>query len=279
MTKQYRTRDEVSTVPTEDSSIVDSIISSFCCNGSYDSLQSYKDEVRRRKEKETLRKKKEMEEQAASNPTVWERLSDLALFFVQGAPPVKYVKCFECSSVDDSEVTTPPILLEMAQEYDRKTKSKYNALSPADHVSTTTEGSELNPATSLKPLLLRYVSSGLRLKNGGGGSGSNSERKCASQLRAPSENKQMVKSSRKIAEAKSDIIHSDKSRSGMRQNIRGKGGRSVCDRTIATKQSEERSVESRRGKVPRRTVQNQRSTTCEKATTSKRSKKSLKYEI
>ncbi len=282
MTKQYRTRDEVSTVPTEDSSIVDSIISTFCCNGSYDSLQSYKDEVKTRREKEILRKKKAMEEHAASSPAIWERLSDLALFFVQGAPPVKLVTCFECSSVDESEVTTPPILREMAHEYDRKTKSKYNAISPADHVSTTTEGSEINPATSLKPLLLRYARNGLRLKNGGGGGGggggSISESKCASKLRAPSEKKQMVESSRKITDAKS-ATYSDKSSSGMRQNVRGKGERSVCDRSIATKKSEARSVENRRGKVPRRTDQNQRSTTGEKVTMSKRSKKSLKYEI
>ena len=266
--KQYRNRDEVSTVPTEDSSIVESIISTFCCNGSYDSLQSYKDEVRRKKE--LLRKKKAMQEAAArgavsDTPTIWERLSDLALFFVQGAPPVKYVKCFECSSVDESEVTTPPILREMARDYDESTNSKYRSMSPTDFSNTSTTGgggNEINPATSLKPLLLRYARSGIRLKNGVSGGGSVSSKSASQKLRVSSDNKQMIKSAN--------------SRSGdARHGGRG-GGRSICDRSVATKHSEaRRSVAMGRGDeaLPaRRTVDR-------RPTMSKRSKRSMKFEI
>ena len=262
--KQYRNRDEVSTVPTEDSSIVESIISTFCCNGSYDSLQSYKDEVRRKKE--LLRKKKAMQEAAArgvanDNPTIWERLSDLALFFVQGAPPVKYVKCFECSSVDESEVTTPPILREMARHYDESTNSKYRSMSPTDD-SHTSGGNEINPATSLKPLLLRYARSGIRLKNGVSGGGSVSSKSASQKLRVSSDNKQMIKSAN--------------SRSGDARHGGSGGGRSICDRSIATKHSEaRRSVAMGRGDeaLPaRRTVDR-------RPTMSKRSKRSKKFEI
>jgi hypothetical protein len=271
--KQYRNRDEVSTVPTEDSSIVESIISTFCCNGSYDSLQSYKDEVRRKKE--LLRKKKAMQEAAArgvanDNPTIWERLSDLALFFVQGAPPVKYVKCFECSSVDESEVTTPPILREMARHYDESTNSKYRSMSPTDvsHTSTT-GGDEINPATSLKPLLLRYARSGIRLKNGvvGGGGGSVSSKSASQKLRVSSDNKQMMKSVN--------------SRSGdARHGGRG-GGRSICDRSVATKHSDARRNVAMDLEVSpaRRRVLDQRSNPCDKSPISKRSKRSMKFEI
>lgn len=257
--------DEISTVPTEateDSSIVDSIISTFCCNGSYDSLQSYKDEVRRKKEILRKKKAKQLEAEQKASPTLWERLSDIALFIFQGAPPVKFVKCFECSSVDDSEVTTPRILIEMAHDYDRNTNKKYRSMSPSEHASVTSESVEINPATSMKPLLLRYKRSGLKLKNGA--CGSTAESKGSSQrqqLGAPTDNIKPTKnsSSRKVPrqDARS-VACNNESRSGTRQ---------------VAKHTESTSV------ATRRSVRDERSARDKSNMMSRRSKNSAKFEI
>jgi hypothetical protein len=255
--------DEISTVPTEatdESSLVDSIISTFCCNGSYDSLQSYKDEVRRKKEILRKKKAKQIEAEHKASPTLWERLSDIAIFVFQGAPPVKFVKCFECSSVDESEVTTPRALIEMAHDYDKNTNKKYRSMSPAEHASVTSGSVEINPATSLKPLLLRYKRSGLKLKNGTGGSIAESKGSSQRQLRAPTDNiKPTMNSSRNMPrpDARS-VAYNNESRKGTRQVAKHTDGRSVATR---------------------RTVRDERSARDKSNMMSRRSKNSAKFEI
>ena len=122
MGKKYNDRKNVEdneTLETEEDSVesvFDSILSTCCCYGDSDGRNSLMDKDKNRKNKE----KQQQQEDDDDSPKFWERLSDVALFLIGGAQPVKFVKCFECTSVDESEVTMPRALSELANDYDNK---------------------------------------------------------------------------------------------------------------------------------------------------------------
>lgn len=115
------------TLETEEDSVesvFDSILSTCCCYGDSDGRNSLMDKDKNRKNKE----KQQQQEADDDSPKFWERLSEVALFLIGGAPPVKFVKCFECTSVDESEVTMPRALSELANEYDNNNKWRVQSM-------------------------------------------------------------------------------------------------------------------------------------------------------
>jgi len=103
------------TVDTEEDSVFDSILSTCCCASPGSGQNSILD----KDENEQANKNVEDEQ-----PKLWERVSDMALFLIGAAPPVKFVKCLEDGSVDDSTLTNPRVLNELAHEYDMNNKWK-----------------------------------------------------------------------------------------------------------------------------------------------------------
>ena len=125
------------TQATDQSSIYDSILSSCCCGGSsaeHNSLaKKGNEDAQKKQEEQQLSSRKAKDE----TPRFLERLGDAALFLIGAAPPVKFVRCFECSSVDGSAITTPRALDDLAYEYD-----KNNTISYMFSTSTSTDGGE-----------------------------------------------------------------------------------------------------------------------------------------
>ena len=125
------------TQATDQSSIYDSILSSCCCGGSSAENNSLADkgneDAQKKQEEQQLSSRKAKDE----TPKFLERLGDAALFLIGAAPPVKFVRCFECSSVDGSAITTPRALDDLAYEYD-----KNNNISYMFSTSTSTDGGE-----------------------------------------------------------------------------------------------------------------------------------------
>ena len=109
------------TEETEESSVYDALLSTCCCAGSSTDPNSLKE---RRKDNQPQHRQHDFDRP----PKLWERLSDVALLLVGGAPPVKFVKCFECNSVDGSELTVPRVLTDMAEEYDRGSLSNLSSM-------------------------------------------------------------------------------------------------------------------------------------------------------
>jgi len=104
------------TVDTEEDSVFDSILSTCCCASPGSGQNSILD-----KDENEQKNKNDMGDE---QPKLWERVSDMALFLIGAAPPVKFVKCLEDGSVDDSTLTNPRVLNELAHEYDMNNKWK-----------------------------------------------------------------------------------------------------------------------------------------------------------
>mmetsp|Transcript_23632 Transcript_23632/g.51166 ORF Transcript_23632/g.51166 Transcript_23632/m.51166 type:complete len:249 (-) Transcript_23632:203-949(-) len=124
MAKKDRNQEDHSTAAeTEADSIYDSILSSCCGSSSSDNSFARKD-----KKKEKAHPQQQQVKDIEQSPRLFERLSDVVLFLSGAAPPVKFVRCFECPSVDGSELTTPRPLVELANEYDRDNKWKVQSM-------------------------------------------------------------------------------------------------------------------------------------------------------
>mmetsp|Transcript_34856 Transcript_34856/g.75258 ORF Transcript_34856/g.75258 Transcript_34856/m.75258 type:complete len:276 (-) Transcript_34856:107-934(-) len=122
--KSGRRRKGTSTEVTETSSVYDSIISTCCCGGSSRGENSIIKESENQPQQQGQQQKtqeREVNQGFTETPSnVWERLSDVALYLVGATPPVKFVRCLECTSVDGSELTLPRVLSELADDYDSK---------------------------------------------------------------------------------------------------------------------------------------------------------------
>lgn len=125
------------TQSTEASSVYDTILSTCCCAGTASGENSFKEDKIAAKDKDKdedeIKKKPQqqqeyVEEGFDETPKFWERIGDVALLLLGGAPPVKFVKCFECASVDGSVLTLPKVLCELAEEHDKKNKKTVNSI-------------------------------------------------------------------------------------------------------------------------------------------------------
>lgn len=129
---------------TEQCSFYDSIISTCGCGGN--SIE----ETNSMREKGIVETqdpppKPQVVHEFDETPKLWERLSDVAQFLIGGAPPVKFVRCFECSSVDESVITMPRALGDLANEYDERNKNSMMGISE----STTGEDFALYDADNI----------------------------------------------------------------------------------------------------------------------------------
>jgi len=139
-TSDYSTEasDTYATDATEEVSAYDcNRLLTCCCGGSshgkssIDELevdtnqrQPYQESRRHMRRPRQKRKRDQRKKESKSfNKTpskIWGRLSDVALAIVGLAPPVKFIQCLGCASVDGSELTQPRVLSDLAYEYDRK---------------------------------------------------------------------------------------------------------------------------------------------------------------
>ena len=119
-------------------SVLDSVLSTCCCYGDSEGRNSLVDKNR----------EEQQQQEDDDSPKFLERISDVFLFLIGGAPPVKFVKCFECASVDESEVTMPRALSELANDYDNNNKWRVQSMwgisdeggDVSTHPSIVTEG-------------------------------------------------------------------------------------------------------------------------------------------
>mmetsp|Transcript_3644 Transcript_3644/g.7048 ORF Transcript_3644/g.7048 Transcript_3644/m.7048 type:complete len:271 (-) Transcript_3644:140-952(-) len=118
--KSGKTRKDTSTEATDTASVYDSIISTCCCGGSSRGENSITKESENQPQQQKTQEKEVNQGFKETPSNVWERLSDVALYLVGATPPVKFVRCLECASVDGSELTLPRVLSELADDYDRK---------------------------------------------------------------------------------------------------------------------------------------------------------------
>lgn len=200
-TQQYKDAATAATEETDESSVYDSILSTCCCGGSFPG-QSNSLADKKNKKKNQLhqhphqQQPQEPEEDVDQSPKFWDRLSDVALFLVGGAPPVKFVKCMECASADGSELTMPRVLTDLADEYDESNKWKVQNMwsiseqgtdgdATADNYTNSASISDddnmLNPVppssnnnyntTTIKPMKSSGGNSRIRLGRSGSGSG------------------------------------------------------------------------------------------------------------
>mmetsp|Transcript_38613 Transcript_38613/g.92994 ORF Transcript_38613/g.92994 Transcript_38613/m.92994 type:complete len:255 (+) Transcript_38613:270-1034(+) len=161
---EAKIRQRSNTVATEESSVFDAILSTCCCGDSSDLAEhSLKDK------NDKSKAQPRPEDAGDDSPRkLWERLSDVALFLVGSAPPVRFVRCFECSSVDGSELTIPRVLTDLANEHDRCNRSKVHSMwSISEDPSTqeltsfdttrsgTSDDHMLNPASAQGPEKIR----------------------------------------------------------------------------------------------------------------------------
>lgn len=109
-----------STEATEELSLYESIIFTCCCTSSSsdENENSFVKEDKNRQQQHHRRRRRRRKKKGVK---YLDRLSDFALYLVGLAPPVKFVQCYDCVSVDDSELTLPAALSEMADEYDQIT--------------------------------------------------------------------------------------------------------------------------------------------------------------
>ena len=116
--RSFGAKEEGTHVTTASSSGYDSFLNSCCCAD--DSTESWDSFLlgpnNKRNSKHTGRSKKEEE---YDHIPLSEKLSDALLSLVGAAPPVKFIKCMHCSKDELSEMTTPRVLQEMAEQYDQ----------------------------------------------------------------------------------------------------------------------------------------------------------------
>ena len=115
-TRQIIKKASNNTVATEESSVYDSILSMCCCDDSFDVVEN---SLEGNDNNRDAPRPSDDHDKEPPPRNFRERVSDVALFLVGSAPPVKFVRCFECSSVDGSELTMPPVLNVLAEEHDR----------------------------------------------------------------------------------------------------------------------------------------------------------------
>jgi len=116
------------TQATEEESFYSSVMSTCCCVGSYSGDENSFTKNNANNTNTRRQQQPQHEFDDFEQPKFWDRLSDAARYLVGTAPPVKFVKCFECSSVDESEVTLPRVLSNMADEYDKNNKWHVNSI-------------------------------------------------------------------------------------------------------------------------------------------------------
>mmetsp|Transcript_34172 Transcript_34172/g.81775 ORF Transcript_34172/g.81775 Transcript_34172/m.81775 type:complete len:296 (+) Transcript_34172:242-1129(+) len=117
-TSSLRAKEEGTHVTTA-SSGYDSFLNTCCCadGHSTDSWDSFlAGPNKKRNSKFTGRSRKEEE---YDHVPLAEKLSDALLSLVGAAPPIKFIKCMQCSNDELSEMTTPRVLRQMAEEYDQ----------------------------------------------------------------------------------------------------------------------------------------------------------------
>lgn len=86
--------------------------STLCCHGG--SLPGDDDGNDLKEKEETHQKHVEIDEDEG----LLSKVTGAFLYMIGQAPPVQFVKCLEDNSVDQSEVTLPQVLTDMAVEYD-----------------------------------------------------------------------------------------------------------------------------------------------------------------
>lgn len=128
---------------TDQCSFYDSVISTCGCGGN--SIEETNSMTEKGKLKTQDPTKPQGVDEFDETPKFWERLSDVAQFLIGVAPPVKFVRCFESSSVDESLITMPRALDELANEYDERNKSSMWSISE----STTAESALYDTDTIL----------------------------------------------------------------------------------------------------------------------------------
>lgn len=103
--------------PKEESTLLDSannaFLSTLCCHGG--SLQGDEDGNDLKESNDSPRKEVEFGEDEG----FLSKLTGTLLYIIGQAPPVQLVKCLEDRSVDQSEVSLPQVLTDMAEEYDQ----------------------------------------------------------------------------------------------------------------------------------------------------------------
>lgn len=104
---------------TEESSSYDSILPTCCCGDSFVGRSSIEDNEEQQEERRN---------EFVEKSNLWERVTDIALALVGAAPPVKIIKCLDYSSDDESEVTLPRVLTDLAEEYDKNNKWKVHSM-------------------------------------------------------------------------------------------------------------------------------------------------------
>jgi len=131
--KNQRDNTTLKTEESDEYSVYDSLLSSCCCSSSSNNKNSLVEVTKKKGLKSTWTRNNQpktgndlTDDQIEVDDTppikIYERLSDVILFLTGSAPPVKIVRCFECASVDGSELTTPRPLLDLAEDYDRDNK-------------------------------------------------------------------------------------------------------------------------------------------------------------
>ena len=134
------------TAATEENSIYDSILSTCCCGTSSPDVNSIaqKGAYTKQQQQQLAQSpppppQQQQEQDGFGKQKLWDRLTNAALYLTGGAPPVTFVKCFECSSVDGSELSIPRALTDLAEEYDRKNRSLVNSIwSTSENVTERT---------------------------------------------------------------------------------------------------------------------------------------------
>ena len=110
------------------SSGYDSFLNSCCCgDDSADSWNSFLLGPSAERNSKSNPGRSKRQEDVGHVPLA-ERLSDAILGLVGAAPPVKFIKCMECANDELSEMTTPRVLHQMAEEYDQNNRCELNSM-------------------------------------------------------------------------------------------------------------------------------------------------------
>lgn len=165
------------TAATEESSVYEYILSTCCGGNSSPGVKSVAKRIASTKHQQQEQpqppppppqQEQEQDHDHFEKPKFLDRLINVALYLIGGAPPVNFVKCFQCPSVDRSELTLPPVLSSLADEYDKNNRSQVDSMwSISEDVTEGTPviNSDVSPSTGTGNLIQKNRFSDVRRKN------------------------------------------------------------------------------------------------------------------